>query len=253
MSHDAQITALVTEQAEPADSPAPTFVFVHGLGVSSWYFEPLFEELAGSAPMILLDLPGFGRAPEPERELRVGGLADALIATIRERQLHDVVLVGHSMGAQVVVEALAREPSLARAAVLITPVVAPQDRKPWRVVLQFTRASLHEEVRSAYRSVLTFLSTNPLWIAKHFRAMTEYRIEEQIGEIPPDIPILLIRGSNDHLSSRAFLRLLQERTQHFHNGGCAIIRELRGGSHQVMSSHAPAVATALLRMCEPPA
>lgn len=239
--------ALVTESSGSAgEQPGPTLVFVHGLGVSSWYFDPLFRELADNVATVLVDLPGFGHAEEPERELRIGGQAEALVRTIREQGLTDVILVGHSMGAQVAVEAMARYPGLARALVLLTPVVPPSDRTHWRVIAQFARASLHETLAAAYRSVLTFLSTDPTWIAQHFTAMTHYPLEERIAKVPPSVPIVLLRGSHDNISSRAFLQLLQRSTRHRREGGICIIREVHGASHHVMGSHAHIVAATLV-------
>ena len=57
-----------------------------------------------------LDLPGFGDAPEPSSPRWPEG-ASCLAALLEERwDLHDVVLVGHSMGAQIVAETAARHP-----------------------------------------------------------------------------------------------------------------------------------------------
>lgn len=237
--------ALVTEE-NLSGGTARTLVFVHGLGVSSWYFDPLLAEMGDAMPSVLLDLPGFGRADEPDEPLLIGGLAESLVRTLAEKKLDDVVLVGHSMGAQVVVEAVVRYPDLAKAVVLLTPVVPPGDRHQLRVIQRFAHASLHESLGAAYRSVITFLTTNPAWIAEHFRAMTHYPLEEKIAEVPVSVPLLLLRGSHDYISSRAFLRLLQTSSRHHREGGRVVMREVQGASHHVMGTHAHTVAATIL-------
>src|ERR1700736_2151867 len=81
---------------------APTFVLVHGLGVSSRYMIPLAKHLARSARVFAPDLPGFGKSPGPCRVLNVPELAEALLEWTQTRIHGPLVLVGHSFGCQVV-------------------------------------------------------------------------------------------------------------------------------------------------------
>ena len=102
---------------EPNDTgasqhPPHTFVLVHGLGVSSYYFEPLAARLARTGVVYLLDLPGFDGVPHAGQPLGIGGFADVVAAWVKQEGLTDPVMVRHSMGAQVVVEALARNPEM---------------------------------------------------------------------------------------------------------------------------------------------
>lgn len=251
--HDGDIEACVaTETVEPEQvAPrSPTFILVHGLGVSSWYFEPLKDALCEHAPVVMLDLPGFGHSPSADEPFSVEELARTVTATIEELGLDDVVLVGHSMGSQVVTEALVQTPSLARAALLITPVVNPPDRQAWRVVWTFARSSLHETIRSIYRSVLTFITTSPAWIIPHFRAMVRYRMEERLGLVPPNIPIMIMGAANDRMCPRSWLVGLHKRAQEQRGEASTWVREILGASHAVIVSHVDEVLDACLQMGE---
>ena len=80
-----------------------TFVLVPGIGVSSNYFERLATQLNEYGPVHALDLPGFGGVPHPESgRMTIGEYADLVGTVIDELDLDDPVVVGHSMGTQVV-------------------------------------------------------------------------------------------------------------------------------------------------------
>lgn len=193
-------------------------------------------------------MPGFGRADEPDEPLHVDGLAESVLRTVRDLKTDDIVLVGHSMGVQVVVEALIRDPGIARAALLLSPVVAPQYRSIPGVALNFAHSALFERFDSMYRSVITFLSTNPLWIAPHYRAMIDHPLEERISLVPPEVDLMLLSGDRDPMGTREFLDLLQRRTRHWNSDGYVAVRTVPGASHHVMGTHPASVVAAALEL-----
>ncbi len=224
---------------------AKTFVLVHGLGVSSLYFRQLAEHLAPHARVVAVDLPGFGRTTKPDRSLRVASFAMALEETIERLGLADVTLIGHSMGTQVVVEALARRPTLARAGVLIGPVVNNVERRSDRVVQRFLQAASKETLGSAVPSVLAFLRSGPRWFIRTFPAMVDYPIEERVAAVRR--PLAVVAGQFDRLAPRPFLDLLAERA-----GGEASVHVVEGASHQVMVTHPDVVTEICCRLAGVP-
>src|SRR5215207_10617672 len=86
---------------QPLDTDR-TFVLVHGIGVSSRYFQPLAAELARLGAVYLVDLPGYGAAPDPHRDVTIGDHAAVLASLIRRSGLEGSVIIGHSWGSQVV-------------------------------------------------------------------------------------------------------------------------------------------------------
>lgn len=96
----------------------PAVVFLHGLGGTSRYWS------AASAPLPcfghrarLVDLLGFGASPKPWFTYTVDRHLNALHASLRD--LGDIVLVGHSMGAALALSYAARHPQHVRALCLI--------------------------------------------------------------------------------------------------------------------------------------
>ncbi|HVE93173.1 MAG TPA: alpha/beta fold hydrolase, partial [Actinomycetota bacterium] len=93
--------------SDGADAARPVVV-VHGLGLSSRYMERFSRALVGVGPVYAVDLPGFGRSFRPEQPLDVPGLADALVAWMRGAGIGPAVLVGNSLGSQVVLDVAVR-------------------------------------------------------------------------------------------------------------------------------------------------
>lgn len=101
------------------DGPPPVVVFLHGLGGTSRYWS------AASAPLPrfghrarLVDLLGFGASPKPWFSYTVDRHLSALHASLRD--LGDMVIVGHSMGAALAMSYAARYPPRVKGLCLIS-------------------------------------------------------------------------------------------------------------------------------------
>lgn len=237
------VTVAVLDSRPGAPGQEPTFVLVHGLGMSSLYFRELAEHLARHARVVAVDLPGFGRTSRPERTLRMGSFALALERTIERLGLERVVLIGHSMGTQVVVETMARRPPEVTAGLLIGPVVNVDERRNRWVVQRFLQAATKETVASAWPSIRAYLQCGPRWFMDAFSAMVSYPIEDRIAEVTA--PLAIMAGEYDRLAPRAWLELLAARA-----GGQASVHVIPGASHQVMVTHPETVTEVCLRLAE---
>lgn len=123
----------------PGSAGGRNYVLVHGIGVSSRYFQPLARELAKRGTVWLVDLPGFGAAPNPKRDVSIGDHAEVVAAFLKTSGIADPVLVGHSMGCQVVSELALRHPELVNDIALLAPTI---ERGQRRVLTQSTRLGL---------------------------------------------------------------------------------------------------------------
>lgn len=85
-----------------------SFILIPGIGVSSTYFERLAPHLNEFGPVHALDLPGFGGVPHPSSTLTIREYADLVGRVIDELDLKDPIIVGHSMGSQVVSDPVSR-------------------------------------------------------------------------------------------------------------------------------------------------
>jgi pimeloyl-ACP methyl ester carboxylesterase len=102
-----------------AGTGSPPIVFVHGFGCSYTDWLAQIDRLSARHMTVAVDLPGHGATParaEPDSIERCGmDVADLL----RARSLPPAVLVGHSMGCRVVLDAALRAPEHVAGIVLV--------------------------------------------------------------------------------------------------------------------------------------
>jgi pimeloyl-ACP methyl ester carboxylesterase len=184
----------------------PEVLLVHGIGVSRRYFAPLARELSSTHQVMTPDLPGFGDSSRPRPALTITEQAVALEAALQLEGRAGMILVGHSMGTQVVTELAARNPGLARGLILIGPVVEPPNRSAlpqiWRLIRDLPREPfqvnalvLSDYVRGGVRS---FAGSLP--------QMLHYPLADRLTAVTA--PVLLVRGDRDPIASSSFLRTL---------------------------------------------
>ena len=106
-------------------SEAPPMLFVHGFGCDQhmWrYVAPAFE---ASHRVVLMDLMGAGGSDlsgyDEQRYSTLEGYADDITQVVRDLDLTDAVLVGHSVSAMLVAMTQLAEPERVSALVMVAP------------------------------------------------------------------------------------------------------------------------------------
>lgn len=170
-------------------------VLVHGLGMSSAYFEPFARELfeRGWNP-IAPDLPGFGEsvnAPgtDPRRQAEVlAQWADALA-------IRNAVWVGHSIGCNIVAHLARMRPELCREAVHIGPLWTSRSYPLARLFWMLALDALREPLR-LYRFVIPAYWRTGVWrwCVSLWRSRNDLNAEPGKG--------LIIAGLRDPLPDR---------------------------------------------------
>ncbi len=111
-----------------------TVVLLHGLGnnFKSWSY--VLEHFDGERNRVVaIDLLGFGDAPKPKNIHYIPvDHAGAVIATLDDLGVKDVVLAGHSMGCIVAIEVARQRPDLvSRLALFGAPLYKQEPRSDW--------------------------------------------------------------------------------------------------------------------------
>jgi len=102
-----------------AGSGQPPIVFVHGFACSHSDWDAQVAHLAPRHRTVAVDLRGHGESPGTAAECSIERYGTDVADIVRALNLLPVVLVGHSMGCRVVVEAAARAPESVAGIVLV--------------------------------------------------------------------------------------------------------------------------------------
>lgn len=195
--------------AGPRAAAPPVVVLVHGIGVSGRYFAPLERELADRALVVVPDLPGFGGSPPGPVPLTIGDHADVVATLVGHLGLDRPVLLGHSMGAQVVTEVAARRPDLVGGLVLVGAVAEPGADSALRQGARLARDIVHEPPSASAVQLREWLRCGVRWYAATVPRMLEYPTADRVGRVAG--PLLLVRGSEDPVSTASFTAELARR------------------------------------------
>lgn len=183
----------------PVENPARNYVLVHGLGVSSHYFEWLAAALAKDANVWLVDLPGYGSSPKPSRDVTIVDHARVLGLVIASAGVTEPVLVGHSMGCQVVTEIAVEMPELTESLVLLSPVINPARRTPGKAFIDLVTDFFYESPRAdAFGLYSYFLTGRALYYLKQVPHMIGYPIEDRLPLVRAST--LVVVGEKDPLA-----------------------------------------------------
>ena len=101
-----------------------TMVLVHGGGLGKECWDLLLPLLDGD--VVAVDLPGRGDRPADLTKTGIADFVEAVVDDITTRDLHDVVLVGHSAAGVTIPQVAARVPDRIRALVFVSCTV-PRD------------------------------------------------------------------------------------------------------------------------------
>lgn len=187
----------------PVPPEALTVVLVHGLSVSSGYMVPTAVRLAPYYHVYVPDLPGFGKSGKPPHILTVSELADALADWMHVMELPPAVLLGNSLGCQIIVDFALKYPGRITHAVLVGPTMDPKARSIHQAALRLLLDSPCEP-----------LSYLPVLLREYFASgirrtirTLQYSFADCIEEHLPhvQIPTLIVRGSRDPIVTQGWV------------------------------------------------
>lgn len=97
----------------------PPFVFVHGFACAHGDWQAQIEYFAGRHRVLACDLRGHGETPGTPEECSIETFGADVAALLEEKGIRGAVLVGHSMGCRVVLQAFLNAPQLVGALALV--------------------------------------------------------------------------------------------------------------------------------------
>jgi sigma-B regulation protein RsbQ len=212
----------------PAAAPSVDVVFIHGFQNDHTAWDPLVASIGREGRRLtLLDLPGCGQSEAPTTWQRstIDELALDVAQIVRDLEMREPVLVGHSLGGAIALQVAIDEPELLSGLVLFAPASttgldfvpaeaadalahpAPDDQR------RLLRAAFHrppdDERLAALEAVV--LRAHPLHIEGAARSMRDFVVEPRLAEITA--PAVVVAGDRDrhvplrhHLATWTHLR-----------------------------------------------
>lgn len=190
-THDGS-TLIAERRGDPACTR--TFVLVHGIGMGRKVFADLVKHLQEGAVVVAVDLPGYGEAPEPPRTPAIERMADLVAAYVSHLGRGPIVLLGHSMGTQVVTEVAVRHPDTVDRLVLVAPTVDRRRRHPWSQLWRLGVDLFGESGKVLLLGAREYLRAGP-HLRRKMHAMLVHRPEDAYPRVRA--ATLVIRGELD--------------------------------------------------------
>ncbi|GAA1114832.1 hypothetical protein GCM10009630_10290 [Kribbella jejuensis] len=186
-------------------------------------------------------LPALGQRAPRGTELAVEALAERLTNRIRAVG-REVLLVGHSAGCPVVVEAAVRCASVV-GLVLVGPVTDPRAATWPRMISQWVRTAVHERSWEAPILLPQYTRTGLGSMARGMNAVRRFRTDLALAHT--SVPVAIVRGARDRIARYDWCRRLADAA-----GGPASVTSVPGAGHMVPLTHPQALAAAIRTMKE---
>ena len=176
------------------------YVLVHGLGVSGRYMVPLLRLLGREAIAWAPDLPGFGRSPGTHAVLDINQLAHVLGSWMDQRGISRAILVGHSMGCQVVTQLAVARPQSVAALVLIAPTMDRGVRGKWFQIARWLVNASREPLAMVWLAIRDYLRAGFRRTWRTFALARRARTARLYSQVR--CPALVMRGGRDLIVSQ---------------------------------------------------
>lgn len=92
-------------RGEGRSAELPTLVFVHGWCCNRTFWEPQLAHFAREYQVVAVDLAGHGESDAGREKWTMKAFGQDVAAVVNDIGAHEVILVGHSMGGPVILEA----------------------------------------------------------------------------------------------------------------------------------------------------
>lgn len=200
------ISVNYTDQGE-----GPVIVLLHGWGANITLYQGIINTLAQTNRVIALDMPGFGKTPEPPAPWCVDDYVDFVIAFLQTFEVSHISVVVHSFGGRVFFKMNARESlpfEIDRAVLIDSAGILP--KKSFRQKVSLRLYKIGRAVMST--KILHFLYPDAVEDMRRRRGSADYNsatpvmratlvkvVNEDLEPLMPKVacPTLLIWGDLD--------------------------------------------------------
>jgi pimeloyl-ACP methyl ester carboxylesterase len=224
-----------------AGAGAPV-ILVSGLGLSGRFYDRNFPAFANAGlRLIVPDLPGFGGTRGAPRGQSVAETGAFLLDFTAALGIPRAVWIGHSIGAQAVIEVAARAPARARGIVLAGPTGEPGSAKLARQAWALLREATRAPAPVVARVLADYVRTSPLAYIGTWIRYAQDRPQDDLAKV--QCSALILVGARDPVVRPEYLELL------LHGLRDRRLERIPGGTHALPRSSAAAFNQAVIAFC----
>lgn len=234
-----------------------TLVFLHYFGGSSQTWSIVTDALADDFHCVAIDLCGFGNSATTVWEVSVHEHAEYVANLLKDLEVEDYVLIGHSMGGKIAAYLASKNPKIS-ALILVAPSPPTpepmEDTKRQEMMDMFgDRTAIEELIHKITakplsetlfeKTVLEHLQISEMGWTSWLEKGSREDISQRMNLIT--IPVTVISGSKDPNFSTKFLK--KEFSQYFPE---ATFIEVKGSGHLIPLETATELADLIQEICE---
>ena len=165
----------------------PTLVLVHGWALDRHLWDGQVPPLGARHRVVTLDLAGHGESGRQRASWTMAAFGEDVKAVVEAVGAKEVVLVGHSMGGPVVLEAARRMPERVKGIVLVDTLLDVEQRTPPDQI-----EAMANQLQADYKTTVTQM-TNEYLFAPATPAAVRKRVLGHATAMPAEISIGLLR------------------------------------------------------------
>ena len=174
-------------QYQVAGKGDPTVVLVHGWALDHHVWDGQAPRLAARHRVVTLDLAGHGASGRQRSAWTMAAFGEDVKAVVEAVGAQQVVLVGHSMGGPVVLEAARRMPQRVKGIVLVDTLLDVEERTPPAAI-----DAMAKQLEADYKAAITQM-TNEYLFAPATPGAVRQRVLGHATAMAPETSIAVLR------------------------------------------------------------
>src|ERR1700674_3735882 len=167
----------------------PALVFVHCGGCERSFWDGQVAHFAAKYRVVALDLAGHGQSGVGRKDWTMPAFGQDVVSVVEALGLKRVVLIGHSLGGPVVLEAARRMPGRVAGLVLVDTMVDFEQRLAAEEVEKYLSA-----LQADYRATTTAI-TSQYFFSASTPEPVKARVLETVLSVPQEIGVAVFRSS----------------------------------------------------------
>ncbi|HEX6509489.1 MAG TPA: alpha/beta hydrolase [Chloroflexota bacterium] len=207
----------------------PTILVIPGITSPAITWEFVAEELAAAARVVVLDVRGRGLSDKPVSGFTLQDYANDVRSVAAAIAAGRLILLGHSMGARIAAAAVASDPEIASATIVVDPPLTGPGRPHYPFPLQVYVDALHESRAGATADDMARyyptwprreLEIRAQWLAtcdetavvETYNNFHTEEFFERWSQVPP--PVMFMYGSDSPVVPRESIAEIQATNPH---------------------------------------